>query len=37
MDNSINGSINVSLSLDHKDFFTKFIMLEHEIAEMNVT
>ncbi|CAK58161.1 unnamed protein product (macronuclear) [Paramecium tetraurelia] len=36
-DESILGQANTTLTLDSKDFFTKFIMLEHQISMMNAS
>ncbi|CAD8107864.1 unnamed protein product [Paramecium primaurelia] len=36
-DESILGQANTTLILDSKDFFTKFVMLEHQISMMNAT
>ncbi|CAD8195861.1 unnamed protein product [Paramecium octaurelia] len=36
-DESIIGQANTTLILDSKDFFTKFIMLEHQISMMNAS
>ncbi|CAD8121761.1 unnamed protein product [Paramecium sonneborni] len=36
-DQSIQGEANTTLTLDSKDFFTKFIMLEHQISMMDAS
>lgn len=35
-DYTISGSANTTLTLDSRDFFNKFIMLEHQISMMDV-
>ncbi|CAK60753.1 unnamed protein product (macronuclear) [Paramecium tetraurelia] len=37
LDESILGQANTTLTLDSKDYFTKFIMLEHEISMMDAS
>ncbi|CAD8096084.1 unnamed protein product [Paramecium primaurelia] len=37
LDESILGQANTTLTLDSKDFFTKFIMLEHQISMMDAS